>query len=244
MSKFDDSEDNGGYQYEDGESNKTSNYHSNASFKSSKVTNVKRAKKEEGIPQLDGFYDSSSFMETDDEFQIEEDLPIESPIVDDKSQSLQNIEILIPQLDGFNDEDLEDLCNREIRIFGVNCEIEEISQLLNFFRSFNFMWISSNFHKLCCWDQTCYFCYMRSSCIRLRQVREKGPRCLKPNEYTCQLNQYCSILEWNWREGMADMKNFIENTLTLLARCDKRICSYFIKKNHDREFVFKIEFDS
>ena len=95
------------------------------------------------------------------------------------------MEIVIPQLDGFDDEDLEDLCKRENKIFGVNCEIEEIIQLLNFFRSFNFMWISSNFHVLCCSDQTCFFCNMRSSCIRLRQVREKGPRWLKPNEYTC-----------------------------------------------------------
>ena len=81
------------------------------------------AKKEEGIPQLDGFYDSSSFMETDDEFK--------SLRVDGQKQSLQDMEILIPQLDGFNNIDLEDLYNRENRIFGVNCEIEEIIQLLN-----------------------------------------------------------------------------------------------------------------
>ena len=59
------------------------------------------------IPQLDGFRDSSSFMEAGEELEVEEYLPIQNP-VDSHCQSLQEIHTLIPQLYGLQDSDLED----------------------------------------------------------------------------------------------------------------------------------------
>ena len=59
-------------------------------------------------------------------------------------------------------------------VFGINCEKAEIIHLMNFFRSFNITWLSSDYHKLCCVDEECFFCYIRSSFLRLRQEQEGG----------------------------------------------------------------------
>ena len=120
----------------------------------------------------------------------------------------------ILQLDGFDDNSSNG-SEQEKNIFGVNCEIRKISDLINFFRSFNFLWICMEQHTLCNIEQSCFFCNMRSSCLRLRQLREKGPRCLKLNEFICQLDKYVSILKWDWTSSNENLKTFIENTLKL-----------------------------
>ena len=53
------------------------------------------------------------------------------------------MEMFIPQLDGNADQNIQENENPENHIFSVNCEVKEIINLLNFFRSFNFMWISN-----------------------------------------------------------------------------------------------------
>ena len=80
----------------------------------------------------------------------------------------------IPQLDELDDSD-EKL---EKHVYAVKCELNGIKKNVNSLRSFNFLWISTDYHELCSKDQNCFFCNMRSSCLRLRQMREKGPRSL------------------------------------------------------------------
>ena len=101
----------------------------------------------------------------------------------------RNFDLLmnIPQLDGCDEFDLSEKGNMEKQIYGVNCEINEIIQLINFFRSFNFLWISTDSHWLCSVPQECFFCYMRSTCLRLRKEREKGPKMVQLNEFVNQL---------------------------------------------------------
>ena len=112
----------------------------------------------------------------------------------------------ICQLDGNNDLSSEEICQPCKKIFAVNCEIQEIIDIINFFRSLNILWISTKEHKLCGLDQNCFFCNIRSSCLRVRQERGTGPEILKVNEYTCQLQQYGS----NWRASISDMPTFIK----------------------------------
>ena len=132
----------------------------------------------------------------------------------------RNLDLLmaIPQLDGCDDFDLSEKGNMEKQIYGVNCEINEIIQLINFVRSFNFLWISTDSHWLCSLHQECFFCYMRSTCLRLRKEREKGPKMVQLNEFVNQLFQYESLLGWNWRESATDMAKFIENTIRLIHK--------------------------
>ena len=78
-------------------------------------------------------------------------------------------------------------------------------------------------HKLCDISQSCFFCNMRSSSLRLRQYREKGPKSLQINEFVCQLFQYSSNLGWDWELNANDMLSFIENTIQLLLRNEKEI---------------------
>ena len=130
----------------------------------------------------------------------------------------------IPQIDGLDDPARK----VEKKIFGINCEIKGIVQLINFFRSFNFLWISSclKSHWMCPLNQQCFFCYMRSSCLRLRKERSKGPRMIQLNEFANQLYQYNSILGWNWMENESDLPTFIENTLRLIHKREN-LCAHF-----------------
>ena len=55
----------------------------------------------------------------------------------------------ICQLDGLEDfSELEEVSSNN-EIFGVKCEAKEIVHLINFFRSFNFLWIMMQDHLLC-----------------------------------------------------------------------------------------------
>ena len=108
----------------------------------------------------------------------------------------------ICQLDG-NDDFSSELEDKPCKsIFSVSCEVKQVINLINFFRSFNVLWISTTTHTLCSLNQNCFFCNIRSSCLRLRQERRTGPRCLKVNEFTCQLNQYGP----NWRIIASNLK--------------------------------------
>ena len=57
---------------------------------------------------------------------------------------------------------------------------------------------------------------MRSSCLRLRRERVKGPKSIQLNEFANQLNQYDSVLNWNWKENGTDLASFIGSTLKLI----------------------------
>ena len=137
---------------------------------------------------------------------------------------------VIPQLDGLDDSESED-GELEKRVYAINCELEEIKQIVNLLRSFNFLWLLTDFHELCSYDQHCFFCNMRSACLRLRQMREKGPRSIKLNEFISQLNQYDDVLHWNWRENLYDLPTFIENTIKLLTISEIRILPFFVNKD-------------
>ena len=121
------------------------------------------------------------------------------------------------QLDGSEDLDVIDKRKPEKKIYGINCEISEITQLINLIRSFNFLWISQKTHLMCLKNPGCFFCYIRSSCLRLRKERSKGPKLLQLNEFANQLDQYLSTLNWDWKEHMSDLPDFIENTLRLIS---------------------------
>ena len=107
------------------------------------------------------------------------------------------------------------------------------------------------YHVLCNSDQNCFFCNLRSSCLRLRKIREKGPRSIKLNEFVSQLNQFDQELSWNWRENLEDMPTFLENTLRLITKSESKISSFFVHKelqcqlckqdpNNQTNFIFSV----
>ena len=128
----------------------------------------------------------------------------------------------ISQLDGFDDEDIEDeeIGNEAVEdksVFALNCESEELIQMINFLRSLTTFWETDDSHKLCIFKKCCFFCYMRSSSLRLNEERRKGPKGLKISELVSQLGQYQEKLFINWRNLLLDGPTFIENTLKLIT---------------------------
>ena len=108
--------------------------------------------------------------------------------------------------------------------------MKDIIQVLTFFRGFDFIWKSLPCHKMCSQkslDENCFYCHMRSSMIRLSASRGRGPKSLKLIEFTSQLKQYQSLLGWNWRENMVDLPSFVENTLKLLCKHERRTSDLF-----------------
>ena len=67
---------------------------------------------------------------------------------------------------------------------------------------------------------------MRSSCLRLRKERQAGPKQIQLNEFANQIDQYVSILGWNWKDNGSDMASFVQNTLRLLHKRES-ISSFF-----------------
>ena len=65
-------------------------------------------------------------------------------------------ENLITQLDGHVSGSSEDEAIIKKKMFSVNCEIKEITQVITFFRSFNFVWKSLACHELCT-TGNCFF---------------------------------------------------------------------------------------
>jgi len=117
---------------------------------------------------------------------------------------------IIPQLDGIDDlsESSDQIEETEPSkdVFGINCEYQEIVQLMNFFRSFNVSWLSSKDHKLCWLDEECFFCNLRSMFLRLRQERIKGPFLLKLNEFVCSISKYEEILEYSFMDNLLQIE--------------------------------------
>ena len=92
---------------------------------------------------------------------------------EDKRSTNQLLDGKIAQLDGFNENSAELGMGQAKNIFAINCEREDLVNLLNFFRSFNKVWLQSTFHQICNAESNCFFCHIRSSMIRLRQERKK-----------------------------------------------------------------------
>ena len=101
----------------------------------------------------------------------------------------------IAQLDGncdeimISDSDTEIECNA----YAINCENKKINILLNFLRKFFGSWPLTYIHPLCNFqhkDENCFYCLIRSSCLRIEGYRVKGPRSMKPYEYVSQLFKY------------------------------------------------------
>ena len=150
----------------------------------------------------------------------------------DSDESDRSIDkFVIPQFDGGNDsESSQEEKIIEKSVFAINCENQEITTLLNFFRNCDFLWKSMSNHSLCQFDQkdsesNCFFCNMRSSCLRLNSPRAKGPKSLKLVEFTSQMFHY-ENQGWNWREKCDEINHFIGNTLKLLKRNENHILSF------------------
>ena len=117
-------------------------------------------------------------------------------------------------------------------IFGINCELKEVITLISFFRSWNTLWISTTEHSLCKLDKKCFLCNIRSSCLRIRQERKTGPRSLKLNEFTCQLDQYGP----QWVSLICDLNEFIKGTVNLLFKSDPIIQSKFLMSENSEVY--------
>ena len=123
-------------------------------------------------------------------------------------------DFVIPQLDGGIDSESsleEDTIVKNV--FSINCEVKEITLLINFFRSNQFLWNSLQSHSLCTFDQhqkehNCFLCHLRSSCLRLNSERTLGPKGLKVVEFASQLPQY-EVHGWNWKENISNIVHFI-----------------------------------
>ena len=88
------------------------------------------------------------------------------------------------QVDG-NDDIMEEEVPPKC-LYSVNCETPVLISWINFFRSLDFLWDTTD-HCICTYNvadpgvSSCFFCLMRSSCIRLRNRGAKGPKSLKKN---------------------------------------------------------------
>ena len=150
-----------------------------------------------------------------DEYRISQLDGFEDALTDSSDSDLVFEENFIPQYDGLDADQLKQVKT----VFGINCEVEEIIHLINFIRSFNFIWISSTGHSLCFIDEACFFCCLRSSILRLRLERKKGPMLLKLNEFICKLEEYESSLKFNFLQNLFDPAACIENTFRLVNKC-------------------------
>ena len=181
---------------------------------------------EEPVPSVQEASTMKSILRVYDQMYYRRDVQDESSDIDG-NVLLSN---QIPQFDGGNDSassyDDEII---EKKVLAINCEIDEISRLVNFFRSCNFLWSSMFDHCLCKFDpkqleNNCFYCHMRSLCLRLSTVRSKGPRSIKLVEFTSQLYQYQNY-GWDWRSNRDDLVHFIGNTLRVLGKQEPGVLS-------------------
>ena len=106
-------------------------------------------------------------------------------LIDERSEITPS-EIRIPQFDGNINGSSEDDQIVNKTIYSINCEMTEIIEVITFLRSFDFYWKYLENHKLCEPKKSaeqCFFCHMRSSCLKLNNQRSKGPRSLKIIEF-------------------------------------------------------------
>ena len=135
----------------------------------------------------------------------------------------------ILQLDGLEDESISR------KHFSVNCKVEELIVLINFFRCFENLWNSSIQHALCPFDKdksNCFFCLMRSTCLRINTPRTTGPKSLKIVEFVSQLSKYQEVFNWDWIEDLSDMTALIENTIQLLISSETSILDNSVLQKH------------
>ena len=160
-------------------------------------------------------------------------------------------ECQVPQYDGLDDESSTMEITEKIKtVFGINCENEGIIQLISFVRSFNFLWIACRSHPLCFIGVACFFCNIRSSVLRLRQERNKGPFLLKLNEFICHIDQYESKSKFNFLENLYDIQACINNTLQLI-NLDVDLGQFFSfrracckgSSNDEKEFILNVQFE-
>ena len=135
----------------------------------------------------------------------------------------------ILQLDGLEDKGVSK------KYFSVNCKVEELIVLINFFRCFENLWNSSIQHALCIFDKdksNCFFCLMRSTCLRINTPRLTGPKSLKIVEFVSQLSKYEESFNWDWIEDVSDMTALIENTIKLLISSETSVFDNFVLQKH------------
>ena len=75
-------------------------------------------------------------------------------------------------------------------------------------------------------ELNCFFCNVRSSCLRISAERKKGPKSLKVFEFVFQMFRF-EKLGWDWRSKKHEVEMFIANTLKLLRREENSISSAF-----------------
>ena len=154
--------------------------------------------------------------------QFENSSLLEQPIdLEDVDQYLDEENFEIPQLDGQGDIELKKNC------FAVNCPYEEIVVLMNFIRSFD-IWKSIPEHELCAFIKSgysCFFCLVRSSCLRLSAYRGKGPKSIKVVEFASEMQKFEDILNWNWKADCINIETFIANTINLLIMSEETVFS-------------------
>ena len=131
----------------------------------------------------------------------------------------------IIQVDGNDDIPEEDFNPNSI--YSVNCEHRELITWINFLRSIRCIWRKAD-HLMCAFGlakniSPCFFCLIRSSCLRLSNRGQKGPKSLKPYEALSQLDQFERNGGDQWKNISKDMPTFIEETLKLL--CLSNICT-------------------
>ena len=139
-------------------------------------------------------------------------------------------ETVITQIDGNDSMLIKDEAKMKRTIFSINCASNDVIQLITFFRSFDFVWEITNWHKLCnskSSEESCFFCHVRSSCLRLNGKRGRGPKGLKINEFASQLDKYKSFLGWDWIVHSSDIPAFIRNTISMLKISESQISSLF-----------------
>ena len=136
----------------------------------------------------------------------------------------------MPQIDGMDNLIEEESINQAKTVFATNCERNELVQLINFLRSLNNMWLLSAGHRLCKVDDDCFYCHSRSSFLRLRTERQKGPFALKLNEFVCQIGKYKSDLDFNLMSNLSNVKECIDKTLQLLFRY-QNFSSFYTAEN-------------
>ena len=125
----------------------------------------------------------------------------------------------IVQLDGSSDIMYEEVVPKCLS--SVNCEQQVLITWLNFFRSLDVLWGTSD-HCICTFnipyseESSCFYCLMRSSCNRLRNRGMRGPKNLKPYEALSQLEKFGRTLEINWLTVFENQELFVTETIRLL----------------------------
>ena len=109
------------------------------------------------------------------------------------------------QVDGNDDlKDSKTIEPIDKHTYALNCEDRSVVLLLNFIRNFYPLWSLIYIHPLCDFQNgvnsaNCFFCLVRSLCIRLNEKRFKGPKNVKPFEFVFQLSKY-DVDGWKWEK--------------------------------------------